>query len=88
MTPGLRSQAMACRATSPRTSAFASSAMSQSARARPMPKRASSQSWPRRCPDPICPPFRPEAPHPTRCASRSTTRIPASARCSAAESPV
>ena len=60
---------MPCRATRPRTSALASSAMSQSARAGPPPKRRSSQSWSRRWPEPICPPLRPEAPQPTRCAS-------------------
>ena len=53
---------MAKRTMSARSSAFASSAMSQRTLARSKPNFSSSQSTSRRWPEWICPPFRPEAP--------------------------
>jgi hypothetical protein len=53
--------------------ATASCARSQSARARALPTIRSSQSWSCRWPVPTCPPLRPEAPKPSRCASSRIT---------------
>ena len=88
MTPARKSQAMAKRTTSARTSAFASSAMSHRRLACSKPNRSSSQRTSRRWPEWICPPLRPDAALATRSASTSTTSAPASARWRAAERPV
>ena len=57
--------------------ALASSARSNRALARSRPSSASSSSAQARWPVPSCPPLRPDAPSPKRCASISVTDTPA-----------